>query len=269
MEKLMEHPLTNVNTDMILRELRYRIYKLTKHHIHEKHEEHECSADVVRNLKSLCNICSDHVDQAICFSEYSKVFTGSHKYLEVLSKLTKVPVIGGWATRKLSNSIFWEYQFFDVLISCSKEITQEIMHMPMKVDYKLQVEQITEEIEVEIAKLIGQEESLIIQFNSLVGFIRTKQAAYKLLQFQRKQVQHFEHLGMVSEGEREAWIAKLDKKIVDVKRYMPSKEEVEIGDINAFTLEYPMFSILSNKELDFVNEAKNIKDFKKNGNILF
>jgi hypothetical protein len=58
--------------------------------------------------------------------------------------------------------------------------------MPMKIDYKQQVEQIREEISIDIDRLIVQEDSLIIQFNQLVGFIRTKQAAYKLLQFQRK-----------------------------------------------------------------------------------
>lgn len=162
LDNLLEHPLTNINNDMILRELRYRIYKLTKHHIHEKHEEHECNADVVRNLKSLCNICSDHVDQSICFSEYSKVFIGSHKFLEALSKLQRIPLIGSLATKKIANNIFWEYQFLDVLISCGKIMVEEIMHMPMKVDYKQQVEQIREEISMDLKKLIDQEDCLII-----------------------------------------------------------------------------------------------------------
>ena len=50
---------------------------------------------------------------------------------------------------------------------------------------------------------------------------------------------------MVSEAEKETWIAKLDRRIVDVNRYMPTKEAVDIGDVNAFTLEYPLFSVLN------------------------
>lgn len=108
-DKLLEHPMTNIDHDLITRELRYRIYKLMKHHINEKHEEHECSSDVVRNLKSLCDICCDHVDQTVCFSEYSKVFIGSHRILIFLNKLKKIPLIGSYATKKIANRIFWEY----------------------------------------------------------------------------------------------------------------------------------------------------------------
>jgi hypothetical protein len=74
---------------------------------------------------------------------------------------------------------------------------------------------------------------------------------------------------MVSENEKEAWIAKLDKRIVEVNRYMPSKEDVDIRDVNAFTLEYPLFSVLQGRELEFIIEAKNIMEFKKDGKFSF
>ena len=46
-------------------------------------------------------------------------------------------------------------------------------------------------------------------------------AAYNLIQYQKKQVVNFEHLGMVDDQEREQWMAKLDSRIVEINKYKP------------------------------------------------
>lgn len=216
--QMVEDPFKNVSSEEIKREVRLRIYKLIKHHVHEKHDNHECRSDVVRTVKTLCNMCSDNAHLKISLSEYSSVFIGNHKYLELLQKLSKIPLLGKLIMRNLANKVFYEYQFLDVLISIAREIAEDISDIPMNVDYKLEVDQIREEILFDIGRLLILEDSLIVQFSSLVGYIRTKLAAYNLIQYQKRQVEEFEHLGMVDIGEKENWIAKLDKRIVDINR---------------------------------------------------
>lgn len=115
----------------ILHELRYRIYKLMKNHVHVKHDNNECTSDVVRALKAVCNICMDHINQPICFGEYSNIFVGNHSYLEMLHKLSGIPLLGGLFSSTLASKIFFEYQFLETLTSCAIDISEELNDIPM------------------------------------------------------------------------------------------------------------------------------------------
>lgn len=48
-------------------------------------------------------------------------------------------------------------------------------------------------------------------------------------------------------------------------RYKPANEHLDIRDVNSFTLDYPIFASLEKKELEFILEAKNLKEYKKDG----
>ena len=133
----------------IITELRYRIYKLFKHHIHVKHDNNECTSDVVRALKAVCNICMDHIDQKICFGEYSNIYIGNHKLLEFTYKLSKIPIIGTYFSNSLANRIFFEYQFLETLISSAVEISEELKDIPMP-NYAKQIKEVREEIILDV-----------------------------------------------------------------------------------------------------------------------
>lgn len=86
----------------------------------------------------------------------------------------------------------------------------------MNAHYKNEAKEIKLEILSDVDKLLVLEDSLVSHFSSLIGYIRTKLAAYSLIQFQRKQIAEFEHLGMLDGNERDNWLAKLDQRIVEV-----------------------------------------------------
>ena len=262
---MLDHEFHGIDRDLIKQELRFRIYKLVKHHVHEKRDNNECRSDVVRTIKTLCNICNDHIDQQICFHEYSKTFIGNHNSLELLSKLSKMPIIGRFFLRSLSRTIFYEYQFLDTLISICNSIVKDLKTEEISEAYKKEAEMIREEMIIDIHKLGILEESFIVQFSGFVNFIRTKMAAYNLIQYQKSQVNHFEHLGMVDEGEKETWMAKLDSRFVDVNSYKPREENIEIINVNTFSLDYPIFSCLNEKENEILLESKYLSEYKKGG----
>jgi hypothetical protein len=65
--------------------------------------------------------------------------------------------------------------------------------MAHNIDYKEQVDEIKEEIMLDIMELTKLQESLHLQFSNLVGFIRTKMAAYRIIEHQRKLLSENEH----------------------------------------------------------------------------
>ena len=139
----------------------------------------------MKTIKTLCNICNDHLDQSICFAEYSKVFIGDHKSLELMSKLSKLPLFGSFFLRSLCRVIFYEYQFLDTIISICNDIVKHLKMTEIAEAYRGEADIIREEMVIEIHKLNLLEESFIVQFSGFVNFIKTKMAAYNLIQYQK------------------------------------------------------------------------------------
>ena len=265
-EKELETLFEKVDPKLIKKEIRYRIYKLTKHHVFEKHDHHECRDDVVRALSTLCSICADHIHQDICFAEFADTFIGVHYGFKLQLKLSKLPLIGRVFLANLTNLIFFEYQFLETLISCEHELLEEIGHIQSNLQYKKELDDIREEILIDTDKLMIKQDNLVVQFSSLIEFIRTKMAAYMLVNYQKQLVNSYDHLGMIEENEKLNWLAKLDKKIVEVNRYQPNGAGVEFDEkLSTFVLEFPIFNCLNEKELGFVTEAQVDKQFKKGG----
>lgn len=69
---------------------------------------------------------------------------------------------------------------------------------------------------------------------------------------------------MVDEGEKETWMAKLDARIVQVNKYKP-KKNIEIANMNTFSLDYPIFSSLRDKEHEILLESKYLSEYRKGG----
>ena len=55
-------------------------------------------------------------------------------------------------------------------------------YMAKNTGYDEQVDEIKEELTIDIMELVKIQESLHIQFSNLVGFIRTKMAAYRIIE---------------------------------------------------------------------------------------
>ena len=88
------------------------------------------------------------------------------------------------------------------------------------------------------------------------------------MHFQRQQIKDYEHRGLIDEAEMEEWISKLDRRIVRINKFKPHGVKSSINDkFSSFTLDFPIFSCLTEKELSFVLEAKTVSDFKKNEDI--
>ena len=70
---------------------------------------------------------------------------------------------------------------------------------------------------------------------------------------------------MVDEGEKETWMSKLDSRIVDVNKYKPKSENIELVNVNTFSLDYPIFSCLNEKENTLLLESKYLSEYRKGG----
>lgn len=261
---IIQDPFQNVKSDDVKQELRLRVYKLLKHHIQSKMDNRECTPDVVRSLKLLCDSCSDHPEEEICIRQFSDEFVGDHKTLKQLEKFSKIPLIGTFFLKVLGDKIFFNYQYTVTLIACAQEIAGEMKHIAHSLDYKKEVEEIKDEIVLNITDLEGFKSALIHLFPGLVNFIRTKMAAYRIVEYQRSQLKHFEHQGLISDSMSEKWEAKLDKSIVAINKFRPNISDfyVEIKDSAYFLLDYPLFSGLSEKDIDFVMQNRYLESFK-------
>lgn len=268
---IIQDPFHNVRSDDVKRELRLRVYKLLKHKVQDKMDNRECTPDVVRSLKLLCDSCSDHPEKEVCLREYSDEFVGDHKTLKNFEKLSKIPLIGKIFLKILGDKIFFNYQFTATLITSAQEIAGEMKHIAHSLDYKKEVEEIKDEIVLNVTDLEGLKNALIHLFPGLINFIKTKMAAYRIVEYQRSQLNHFEHQGLISEKMSESWQEKLDKKIAMINKFKPRAADffVEIKESAYFLLDYPLFSVLSEKDLKFVMDNRYLQTFEAGGKYQF
>jgi hypothetical protein len=113
--------------------------------------------------------------------------------------------VGGLFLKSLVNTLFFEYQFLETLIHISKHICEDLKSKEMLDLYKQETWIVREELKNDITELLIEEDSFITQCNGYVKFIKTKMAAYHILNYQREQLEKFEKLGMVDTGEKNNW----------------------------------------------------------------
>ena len=236
-------------TEEVLSELRFRVYRLIKHQIHEKRDANECTFEVVRALKNVCDICTEHIDKEICVNEYSKIYIGNNRFLEITFKLTKIPIIGYFFTNSFASQIFFKYQFLETLNSCLKFVENELKETKMNLFCNKTLRKVREEIKLNILKLEKLANTITLYFDEYVGFIKTKTAAYTLIQFQKQQIEEFEHFGMIDDKEKNNWTKLLDRKVVQVNRFKPNLEAKLKQNFSTFVLDYPIFSGLTDDQI--------------------
>jgi predicted nucleic acid-binding OB-fold protein len=103
-------------------ELRDRVYLLIKNHIQEEYEKSLCRPEVVRSLKMLCNVCSDKIDQKICFREFADDYLGKTLGYKLMRVLSKTPLFGKMFIQFIMEKVFFNYQFINCLIKCTEEV---------------------------------------------------------------------------------------------------------------------------------------------------
>lgn len=251
------------NKQQILSEVRFRVYRLIKHQIHEKRDNNECTSQVVRALKNVCDICAEHLQKEICIHEYSKIYISNHWILELVLKMSKIPLIGTLFSKSFASNIFFEFQFLETVNSCLERVEHELRLGSMDLFSPEIVKKVCEEMKQAILELEKLENSITLYFEEYVSFIKTKTAAYSLIQFQKQQINEFEHFGMIDEKEKEDWIALLDRQVVKVNRYKPQLNAQLKHKFVPLVLDFPLFSGLEDDEISAVLEVKAPKIIKK------
>lgn len=265
---IIQDPFQNIRSEDVKTELRLRVYKLLKHSIQGKLDSRDCTPDVARSLKLLCDSCSDRPEHDICIREMSDEFVGDHKSLKKFESLSKTPLIGSIFLKILGDRIFFNYQYTVTLISCAQEIAVEMKHIAHSLDYKKEVEDIKDELVLNITELEGLKSALIHLFPGLINFIKTKMAAFRIVEYQRSQLEHFEHQGLINDKMSEKWQEKLDRKIASISKFKPKLADfyVEIKESSYFILDYPLFSDLGEKDIKFIMEHRYLEEFKAGSN---
>jgi hypothetical protein len=161
------------------------------------------SGDVCRSLKYLCDTCSDHPEEEFCLRQYADFFLKDYKTINCYKWLIKLPCIGKLFVGTLSEKIYFNYEFKRTLIECCEEIIHELHEMLDTLDYKKEINCLIDELNHEIIEFILLQQSMTKQMPELVKFIKTKRASYHILQFQKNQINHFEHLGLVTEKDKD------------------------------------------------------------------
>jgi hypothetical protein len=138
-------------------------------------------------------MCGDQIEDQICIRQLSDTFIGDHDQIKFLKKVCKIPLIGRLFLNTLSDKIYFNYEYIFTLIDCCRQISTELQHMSHSLDYKKEIQDLREEVVQNINALILLKESIMHQFPGLIRFIKTKRASYHLLEYQKKQIEHFEH----------------------------------------------------------------------------
>lgn len=66
---------------------------------------------------------------------------------------------------------------------CSSNITKELNHIPIDVAYQSHLQKIKEELRSDSERIEAQLDTFVHRFSNLVSYIRTKGAAYNLVDF--------------------------------------------------------------------------------------
>jgi hypothetical protein len=200
----------------------------------------------------------------ICLREFSESFLGKTVLYKFFRKVHKVPYIGDFILKGLVDKIFFNYQFIVTLIKSAKSIAEQMETIGQSIDYHKVVETVKEEIVMNVHELEELQESVMNQYGELVSFIRTKMAAYSIVQFQKKEIDAFEHQGLINEKEKEEWIIKFDQRIAGIDKLRPKNAGVKVQRETTFVMEFPLFSSLREEQIMRLMDERQKEEFKKN-----
>jgi hypothetical protein len=189
------------------------------------------------------------------------------KFIKLLTKLIKIPFIGKWFIGTLSYKIYFNYEFKRTLIECCELISHELHEMLETLDYRKEINALIEEINQNVTELILLQESLTHQIPQMIDFINTKRASYHILRFQKKQIDHFESLGMVTEKDRDDWIKKIYARLNGLDNLAPDMDtfKTQVAHVSHFLLDYPVFSSLTPEQLRAFKDKGKLDVYLKNG----
>ena len=266
LKNIINDNLDKVNPEEIKRELRDRVYQLMKHHIHERQEKNLCRRDVVRSLKRLCDMCSDNLEMEICLREFSDYFLGKTMADKLLRRMVKIPLIGKLCLSYLTDKMFYNFQFITTLISSCQDINEQMTFMARSIGYEDEVEVVKKEIVFNITMAQKLKVSLLEHCEGLVCYMKTKMAAYSMVEYQRKQIGTYEHQGLLSEKEKDEWAIRFDKRIVEIDQYQPEIYEFVAKKEVMFKMEFPMFSSLGDEKINDILRLRTREEFGKGCN---
>lgn len=264
MEEFNKNPFETINKEDLIKEVRDKVYQLIKHQTHERLKNNLCRKDAALSIIRLCNMCADKLTQNVCIMEYSDDFIGKTFYYKLLRKLTTVPIIKLFFIKYLAEQIFFNYQFLDTLVKSSRKVNEILKEIVLNIHFKPQVDKVRGELVQNMADLQEMQESILNQFEGMVGFIRTKMAAYNIVEFQKRQVKEYEHQGLLTEREIDDWAFKFDMKITQIHDFRPKNLYIEVNSGKSFVIYYPMFSCLNEEEINLILASRTKEEFKKN-----
>ena len=267
-EKMIEDPFKNVGVNKIKQELRGRLYLMIKNNIHDNQDNFFCRPEVVRSLKMLCDVCGDKLDQKICLREFADGYLGKTLGYKLMRFFSKTPFFGQKFINFITEKVFFNYQFINCLIKCANNIAESLDYMATNMDYKDQLDEIREEMTIDIMELVKVQESLHIQFSNLVGFIRTKIAAFRIIEYQKKLLIENEQQGLISERDRQLLSKKFNNRLLCINKIQPESLYIDINKATVFQMSYPMFSNLSELQMERIVDQRTKEEFKKEGKFL-
>ena len=263
-----DDPFKDVGREEIKSELRFRIYSLVRSVLNERHTKHLTSSLVVRALRNICDISSDHLDKKISIWEYTSIYISDHQSIKWIMKLNSLPLIGNFFNNYLSSKLSFEYNLISNLVVCCKDVSQSLNDLPLDKDYHIQIEEVKKELLQDLA--LGEEflDTLKGDFPDLVKMIHTKTAAYAVVQYQKDQLHIFEKEGLISQHEKMKQDILLDKRIIQINKYRPkfSQKEKNIA-FSTFVLDFPAFRDLNQKSRNMIQESTIKVSFSKDGSI--
>lgn len=261
-------PFKGVTNDEIKQELRLRIYSLIRSVLSERHSKHLCSSIVVKSLRNICDICSDHLEWKICLWQHTSIYISDHRFIRWVVIVNSVPILGGLFNNYVSSKLCFEYSLIQTLNLCCHEIYKSLAQLPLCKDYHFLIEEVKKELMQDLINGEDFLDTLKGDFPDLVKMIHTKTASYAVVQYQKDQIHHFEKEGLINHHEKQKMDFKLDRLIIQINKYKP---KLFHGDqdikFSTFVLDFPAFRDLSEKARQMIQESTIEQKFTKNGTI--
>ena len=249
--------LKDINTENdpneIMKELRFKIYKMIIANVFEKYESYLCTYKTFKFTKKICELASEKNHQRFSIFKYYKRYYLDMVWFKGYQFLGKAPsFIGKLFRRKIFTRYFYSYDILSTLSLVLNDIKKDKDNIVFKLFEKEKVKMMSE-IDEEIQKIKNKILELPDEYSSAV---QTRKAVNILLNRERELVQKLVHKGIISSKLEEEFRNERSKCREKIKQLENHKIE-ELNNVGDYCHLRFLFPILFDLENEDVNLIKN------------
>ena len=255
--------VVRVDEEELKFEARCRFLHMMNSLLWERYDRGEIETYGANTLSRAVKVSMDYLNKRVKIFEFLYTYFVKPSYLSLLTKLSKIPLIGRYFKNLILHHMVFIYDVTTSLVEIIDDLKSNADRIPLQ---EFIVQGVLEEFIDTKNEASSYLNKLEEQFLEVIKYVTTKRYTTRILMSQKNLVIERYNVGAIETKEYDSLIADIDKKMKVVQRFARVKWEPPTF-ANLIT-SYPVFSLLTKSEIEKVVATSKKVKFKK-GELLF